>query len=158
MTKRTVSMISIFIIFLIIAFFSLFVRTQDQFYRAEDEAISLVSLDYDIKDALNFYWSTTDKAYFALEFNDRDGQHRYAIITQEGGDIAYYTSQDIISEEDAESIVLKNHSPHRILQMRLALLNQVPVWEATIKNEDGTINYITINATNGQWIQSIENI
>ena len=48
--------------------------------------------------------------------------------------------------------------PDKILQMRLAQINQEPVWEATIKNNNGTITYYIISAKDGTWIQTIENI
>lgn len=158
MSRKFISIISILLLIVLSSLLFLFLKTQERIYQAEDESIQLVAYDYSVERVNKFYWTTTDQSYFSLDFQDENNEQRYAIISQVGGDIAYFTPQDIISEEDAMAITLNDMSPHRILQMRLAMLNEVPIWEATIQNEDGTITYYTLNAQNGSWIQTVENI
>lgn len=158
LTRKTISFLTGLFLVLLVSLFFLFIKTQDTIYRAEDESVKLVSYDHTVDRVNKFYWSTTDKTYFALDFNDDQNVRRYAIISQEGGEVVYYTADEIISEDDATSIVLNDVKPFKIIHMRLALLNNVPVWEATIKNENSTITYYTINATDGSWVQTIENI
>lgn len=158
MSRKFITGASLLLIAIMVAFLLLFIRTQDTMYRAEDEAIALVSYDYQVDQVNHFYWSTIEGTYFALDFIDGDGVHRYAIIAQEGGDIQYFTNSDIISQTEAEAIVLNDITPYDISQMRLSMVGGKPVWEATIKNENGTITYYTISATDGSWVQTIENI
>ncbi|MBK0347909.1 hypothetical protein JDW15_04525 [Aerococcaceae bacterium zg-ZJ1578] len=158
MSKKLISFLTILFLILLISFLALFIRTQDRIYRAEDEAIQLVSYDYEVKKVNKFYWSTLDKTYFGLDFTDKDKQQHYALIAQDGGETHYFMPNDIISEEDAKAITLNDVKPFRILQMRLSLFNDQPVWEATIKNENGTLTYYTINAKDGSWVQTIENL
>lgn len=133
-------------------------RTQDTIYRAEDEAVELITYDYELDKVNKFYWSTTDQTYFSVDFTDKEGAQHYAIIQQEGGEIAYFTPNEILSEDEAISIVLNDMTPFKIMQMRLALIEGQPVWEATIKNENNTITYYTISAKDGSWVMTIENI
>lgn len=158
LNRKIISFLTGLLLVLLVSLFYLFIKTQDSIYRAEDESIKLVSYDHTVKSVNKFYWSTTDKTYFALDFNDDQSSQHYAIIAQEGGEIAYFTANEIISENEASSIVLNDMKPFKIIQMRLSLLNNEPVWEATIKNENSTITYYTISAKNGSWIQTIENI
>ncbi|MBF6977783.1 hypothetical protein IU403_01330 [Aerococcaceae bacterium zg-BR22] len=158
MSKKLISFLTIVFLILLISFSALFIRTQDRIYRAEDEAVKLVSYDHEVKKVNKFFWSTIDKTYFGLDFIGKDKKQHYALIAQDGGDTHYFTQNDIISEEDAKAITLNDVKPHRILQMRLSLLNAKPVWEATIKNKNGTLTYYTISAADGSWIQTIENL
>lgn len=158
MSKKFISFLTIVLLMILVSLVLLFMRTQDSIYRAEDEAVKLVSYDFKVQDVNKFYWSTTDQTYFALDFNDDKGQQHYAIITQEGGNTQYYTKEEIITEEEATSIVLFDMKPDKIVQMRLAQINKEPVWEATIKNNNSTITYYIISATDGTWVQTIENI
>lgn len=158
MSRKLITSLSLILIVVLVSFLFLFIRTQDTIYRAEDEAIALVDYDYPVQTVNHFYWSTIDATYFALDFIDKEGTHRYALIAQEGGDVTYFTEGDIISLEDAKAIVMNDMSPHKISQMRLSMIEDRPVWEATIKNDNGTITYYTIDARDGSWIETIENI
>ncbi|MGX7098939.1 hypothetical protein [Globicatella sanguinis] len=158
MSKKFISFLTFVLLTILVSLVLLFMRTQDSIYRAEDEAVKLISYDFKVENVNKFYWSTTDKTYFAVDFNDDRGQQHYAIITQEGGETNYYTKDEIITEDEATSIVLYDMQPDKIVQMRLAQINQEPIWEATIKNNNGTITYYIISAKDGTWIQTIENI
>lgn len=149
---------TIVLLTILVSLVLLFIRTQDSMYRAENEAKKIISVDYEVKSVNNFYWSTTDATYFALDFLDKKGVQRYAIIAQKGGEASYYETSDIITEDEAYSVVLNDMKPYKIIQMRLSLIDEQPVWEATIKNENGTITYYIISAYDGSWVQTIENI
>ena len=158
MKRRTVSLLSLLILLVMAFFLFLFMRSQASFNQAEEEAVRLVSYDHDISAVNYFYWTTTDGTYFSLDFTDGEGQDYYAIIAQDGGEVSYYTHDDLISKEDALSITLNDKDPYELMQVRLGLFEEKPVWEVTIKNDNDTISYYYLNAKNGQWVQSIENI
>lgn len=126
--------------------------------QAQEETVELVELDYNVEKVNDFYWVTINESYFTLDFTDDEGNQMYAIVTQDGGDIAYYTSQDLISHQDALSITLSENEPTKLLQPRLGMLDNHPVWEISFKAENNTLSYYYINASNGEWIQTIANI
>lgn len=132
--------------------------SQSDINQAENETIKLVEYDHKVKSVNDFYWTTIGKTYFSLDFIDEDNNQRYAIVSQDGGDTKYYTPKDIISKEDAMSITVNNVKPYKIMQSRLGIHENQPVWEMTLLNENDTISYYYLNATNGEWIQTIENI
>lgn len=158
MSRKLISTLTLLLLILLVSLFFFFIRTQDSIYQAEDESIALVKHDYQIKRVNNFYWSTIQETYFSLDFVDKDDVHRYAIISQEGGEVKYFTNDEIINQEEARSIVLNDMNPHDIMQLRLSLIDDQPVWEASIKNENGMLTYYTINAKDGKWVQTVENI
>ncbi|MCW6659698.1 PepSY domain-containing protein [Aerococcaceae bacterium NML191292] len=158
MNRKTVSILTFICLLILLCFTWLFWQSQTKISQAESEAVKLVEYDYPVKSVKRFYWVTIDQTYFSLFFEDKDGQERYAIIARDGGKAQYYTPNDIISEEDAISIAKGDVNPHKILQARLGIMDDKPVWEVTFKNANGTLTYYYLNATNGEWIEKIENI
>lgn len=135
-----------------------FMQSQARVNQAEEETVSLVELDYAVDKINKFYWVTTDNTYFSLNFIDEEGAQHFAIVAQDGGDIQYYAENEIISEQDASDIALNESSSMNIIQTRLGLLENKPVWEVTLKNENNTLTYYYIDASTGLWVKTISNI
>lgn len=135
-----------------------FMQSQARVNQAEEETVSLVELDYAVDKINKFYWVTTDNTYFSLNFIDEEGAQHFAIVAQDGGDIQYYAENEIISEQDASDIAMNETSSIKIIQTRLGLLENKPVWEVTLKNENNTLTYYYIDASTGLWVKTISNI
>ncbi|MGO4936915.1 hypothetical protein ACTQ54_04630 [Fundicoccus sp. Sow4_H7] len=158
MSRKTVTTISVILLVILVGLFWLFMESQASIYQAEDEAIAIIEADYPVDQVNEFYWVTFDETYFSTEFIDTDGVHRYAIISQEGGDTDYYTYDEIISEPQAKELTLSDLGEAEIIQARLGKMEMNPVWEVTLRNTNGTLTYYYLNASDGTWIQTIENI
>lgn len=135
-----------------------FMQSQARVNQAEEETVSLVEFDYAVDKINKFYWVTTDNTYFSLDFIDEEGAQHFAIVAQDGGDIQYYAENEIISEQDASDIAMNETSLMNIIQTRLGLLENKPVWEVTLKNENNTLTYFYIDASTGHWVKTISNI
>lgn len=136
----------------------MFMQSQARVNQAEEETVSLVEFDYTVDKINKFYWVTTDNTYFSLDFIDEEGAQHFAIVAQDGGDIQYYAENEIISEQDASDIAMNETSSLNIIQTRLGLLEDKPVWEVTLKNENNTLTYFYIHASTGRWVKTISNI
>lgn len=158
MNRKVVSALTIIFLIILIALLFLFSQSMDDITQAQEETIELVELDYPVAQVNDFDWVTINESYFSLDFIDNEGTQRYAIVAQDGGDIQYFTNQEIISREDALSITLSENDLSELLNARLGLLNGDTVWEISFKANDDTLSYYYINATNGEWIQTIANI
>lgn len=158
LSRRLVTVLTLLLLFLSAFLLWIFMQSQQGILQAEKEARALVELDYPIKEVNEFYWTTNDKTYFSMDFVDKAGQERYAIINQDGGDISYYTPIDIISKEDAQAIAASENKIAKFMNVRLGKLDGVPVWEVSFKDKKNLLHYYYINATNGQWIQTIGNL
>lgn len=158
MSRQMTTTITLIFLVLSLTFLSLFMKSQAKFNQAEDEAVRLVGYDYKIRRVNDFYWATTDETYFSLDFIDQEHQERYAIISQDGGEVRYYDKDEFITAHEAQAITSQDLEVTKFLQTRLALLNNEPVWEVTIKNQNGLLAYYYLNAMTGEWIKKIENI
>lgn len=158
LNRKVVSGLTVILLIILVGLLFIFSQSTRGMVQAQEETMALVELDHTIEDVNNFYWVTFDETFFTLDFTDDQGQQIYAIVTQDGGDIHYYTSQDIISHQDALSITLSENNPAKLLQPRLGMLNNQPVWEISFKTEEDTLSYFYIDARNGEWIQTIANV
>lgn len=158
MKRRTVSILTLILLIIMIALLSVFMGSQADLNRAEEELVALVEYDHQVKAINDFYWTTTDRSYFSLDFQDENDQQIYAIVAREGGDIEYYQGSEIITEMDAKSITASAIENPNIIQARLGKYQEKPIWEMTIKNSNQTITYYVIDAQTGEWVQTISNI
>lgn len=159
MSQRLVNSLTAIIVILLIVFMGIFMMSQQSINQAQAETEQLVALDHPIKQVNKFYWLTTpEETFFSLDFTDQEGEGRYAIVAQEGGDVVYYKHNEIISENDAKGLTLNYTESKDIIQARLGMYNNKPVWEVTFTNEDDAMNYYYIDAQTGEWIQTIANL
>ncbi|MGX7106874.1 PepSY domain-containing protein [Hutsoniella sourekii] len=158
MSRRTVTILTIILLIVLATGLWLFSESQESIEQAEKETIELVNYDYPIDIVNDFYWFTLDDSYFSLDFVDQEGQRRYAIVAQDGGDVDYYTEQDLISEDDAKSLAANYNEVASFMNTRLGMVEDVPVWEVAFKGKDQHLNYYYINAKSGEWLQTIGNL
>lgn len=158
MNRKTVSILTLIFLLILTSILVVFMQSQTKINQAEEETIALIEYDYPVDTINKFYWVTIGETYFSMDFVDEAGQQRYAIVAQEGGDMQYYTPDEIISEQEANAIGLNDTGATDIIQTRLGLFNNEPVWELTLRNENNTITYYYIKATDGSWVQTISNI
>lgn len=158
MNRKVVSVLTALLLFILIGLLYIYGESTQSKVKAEEEALQLVGLDYTVDRVNDFDWFTLEESYFSLDFIDSEGIQRYAVIQQDGGDTAYFSSEEIISRTDAIAITLNDNENPEIIQARLGILDGRPVWEISFKVEDGTLTYYLINAKTGEWIQTIANI
>lgn len=158
LNRKTVSVLTAIFLVLLISILGVFMQSQARINQAEEETVNLVKYDFNVDKINKFYWVTTDNTYFSLDFIDDEGVHHFAIVAQEGGDIQYFSENEIISEQDANDLTINETSMTNIIQTRLGLLNNEPVWEVTLKNDNNTLTYYYVNALTGLWVKTISNI
>ena len=105
-----------------------------------------------------FYLFNTDKSYYTIMGEDKDGNAIYAITPEEGGDVTILQQSAVVNEQEARSITLQDKPEVEVLEARLGLLKGEPVWEVNYRMSNQRIGYYYISAKNGKWIKDIENI
>ena len=161
LSRRTVNVLTLIIVLILLAFIGMFMASERSINQAKQETVRLVEVDHDVKKVNKFYWLTTTEAtYFSLDYQNEENKQSYAIVARDGGDVHYFSPQDIISEADAKAITVANNEDNLkdIVAARLGLLDGQPVWEITFKTKEATMTYYYINAKNGQNIQVISNL
>ena len=89
---------------------------------------------------------------------DGNNEELYVIIKKDGGETTVLNTAEVVTESEAKSITQADKKPERILEARLGIENEEPVWEVTYKNANDTIGYYLISAISGKWLKDIENI
>lgn len=159
MSQRTINLLTIAVILLILLSLLVYTTIQRPIKQARKEVIQLVSLDYPIEKVNAFYWLTANQdAYFSLDFTDEEEQERYALVDRNSGDITYYEASDLLSHDEALAITKNDKEPSKLMQARLGQLDGKVVWEVSYKDADDLLNYYYLDATNGEWIQTINAI
>ncbi|AXY25840.1 hypothetical protein CL176_07425 [Suicoccus acidiformans] len=158
MSSRTVRNLTVFFLLLLIVLLLIFSRSQQSIRQAEAEALAIIEADYQVDNVNNFYWLITNDTYFSLDFTNASGKEMYAIIAQAGGEVTYYDHAELITEADALSLAKNYNDVEDFLNVRLGLLEELPVWEVTFRAPDQSMAYYYINAKNGEWVQTIGNL
>ncbi|WP_423189186.1 DUF5590 domain-containing protein [Alkalibacterium sp. f15] len=133
-------------------------RANAPFARAEDETIAFISERTDLDRPEDFYWYNGEETTFSVRgFNDADEEKLY-IVKQEGGAITTVAASEMMTEQQAISQTRQAREPKKILNAKVGLLNDIPIWEVTYRNDNNRLGYYIINLQTGEWIRTIDNI
>ena len=158
LSQKWIPVTSMILLSLMMFFIFIYASSVSGLAQAEVEAKDIIEVDYPIEQVHQFNMVTMKESYFSMFFTDNEGVERYAIIKQDGGDTDYYTNEDIISREDAIGITKYDNEIDKVMQARLGKMDNRPVWEVTFKNQSGIMSYYYLDATDGEWIQTIANL
>jgi uncharacterized protein YpmB len=157
--KRKITVGTIILLFLLIASsYTIFYRAQQPMIQAQKEAVIIAKKEANIQKVEDFYWYNGSETYFTVAGTDNKNEELYVIIKKSGGSTTILNTAEVVTESEAKSITQADKAPKYILEARLGIENDEPVWEVTYKNENGTIGYYLISALSGKWVRDIENI
>ena len=106
----------------------------------------------------DFYWFNTEETYYSLAGITTEGQQLYAIVSPDKKEVTVLQQDAVINEQEARSITKQAKHTDEILEARLGMIKDEPVWEVNYRTSNKRIGYYYISAKNGQWIKDIENI
>ena len=106
----------------------------------------------------DFYWFNTEETYYSLAGITTEGQQMYAIVSPDKKEVTVLQQDAVINEQEARSITKQAKNTDEILEARLGMIKDEPVWEVNYRTKNQRIGYYYISAKNGQWIKDIENI
>lgn len=150
---------------LIIVMFSIIIgsvvlyrRSVGPYNQAKQEASVIAQREADLVNVEEFYWYNGSETYFSLIGDNEEGEGIVVIIRQEGGQVMTFPLDEVYPETDAIRQVINEKSPERILQARIGIEEESPVWEVSYRNESGRIGYYIMDLETGEWIRTIDNI
>ena len=157
--KKNIIVGAIVILFLmIVSSYTIFYRSQLPIVQAQKDATAIAEENANIQEVQDFYWYNGSETYFTLAGIDGNNEELYVIIKKDGGETTVLNTAEVVTESEAKSITQADKKPERILEARLGIENEEPVWEVTYKNANDTIGYYLISAISGKWLKDIENI
>ena len=158
MKKTIISGLTILMAAVIFGSIYLFNTSRQPLKQAEAETIAIAKETAGLTKADKFYWYNNAETYFSVVGTARNKEPVLVIVEQEGGDVVVLKEGDYITEQQAKQIVREAKKPAELLEVRIGIEEDVPVWEVAYKQENGRLGYYIITAKDGKWVKDIENI
>lgn len=126
--------------------------------QARVETIDLAERKADLVEADDFYWYNGNETYFTVTGKNSVEEEIIVIVKQEGGSVEVINQEDTFSKGDAIRKVVELDSPVRILEARIGIHENLPIWEISFRQENGRIGFTMLSLRSGEWIRTIKNI
>lgn len=143
---------------LILAVTTVITRSLTPFNQAEAETIELASRRADLVETEDFYWYNSDETYFTITGKNSQDTDVIVIVEQDGGAIEVFEQSNTISKYQAIKQTIERENPEKVLEARIGVHAERPVWEVSFRLENGSIGYAMFSLTTGEWIRTIKNI
>lgn len=148
----------VIMLLLILAVTTLVTRSLAPYRQAEAETIELASRRADLVDAEDFYWYNGAESFFAVTGTNSQDIPIIVIVQQDGGAVEVFEQENSITEHEAISQTLERENPAQILEARIGMYENTPIWEVSFRQENGSTGYAMYSLTSGEWIRTIKNI
>lgn len=142
----------------IIGVTTLITHSLSPYKQARAETIALAERRADLAEADDFYWYNGDETFFTVTGKNSEGSPIVVIVQQDGGSIEVFDQEDIITEHEAIVETNNQEQPEKILEARIGIYNEQPVWEVSFQLENGRIGYTLLSLSSGEWIRTVKNI
>lgn len=126
--------------------------------QAQAETIDLAERNADLVSAEEFYWYNGNETYLTVTGKNSVGEAIIVIVKQEGGAIEVLNQDETLPKSEAIKKVAELEGPLRILEARIGIHEEIPVWEISFRQENGRIGYTMFSLSTGEWIRTIKNI
>ena len=109
MKRRTMFILLLTLFLLFLAAASIFVVSVDPKIKKRNDALTLMAPTVEFSKVTKFYLFNTDKSYYTIMGEDKDGNAIYAITPEEGGDVTILQQSAVVNEQEARSIHYKTN-------------------------------------------------
>lgn len=157
MKKIIIGLVIIMSILIVGATF-LYQQSNQSYARAKADTIDYVAERTTLSRVNDFYWYNGTETYLTITGENEDGEERLYIVQQAGGEITSLSAESGLSEQEAIQLTVEARQPSRILNARIGMIDENPVWEVTYRNDNDRLGYYVIDLRTGEWLQTIDNI
>ncbi|MDR3190005.1 MAG: DUF5590 domain-containing protein [Lactobacillaceae bacterium] len=105
-----------------------------------------------------FYWNSRDHTYYTVVGINKKHQPVAVIIEKHTKKMQTVKLADGISYEAVKKQIKTKYQPKRITNIGMAIYKTVPVWEVTFIDQNGNLNFITVQFSNGNEVRTIQNL
>lgn len=89
---------------------------------------------------------------------DSEGQLKAVFVPVDEGEITFANLDDAATAQEARDIALADQKVKKVLHTKLGMESEGAVWEVAFVNEEETLNYVYIFASDGTWWKRILNL
>ena len=143
---------------LIVGFIYIYQQSQAPYASAREESIAYVTNRTDLTQPDEFYWYNGSETYFTVHGLTSNDEEMIYIVRQNGGHILSIPAEETVTKEQAIQQARSNRSPDKILNAIIGMIDEIPVWEISYRNENGRLGYYIIDLKTGEWLRTIDNI
>lgn len=137
---------------------TLLMISQDPIKKAEKETIAIAKESAGLVKATDFYWYNREKTYFSVAGLNESDEEIMVIVAKDGGGKTILNQDEFITEQQAKELTQEEKGSIDILEARIGLEGDTPIWEVSYKQENGRLGYYVLTAKSGKWVSDIENI
>lgn len=106
----------------------------------------------------DFYVFNKDETYYALMGENSEGRQVYFAYQPESDYQKMGFVDEMVNEENAYSLTLYEMPDVEVRSANLGIENDTFVWEVSFRDENDRLGYHYINATTGQWYETINDL
>lgn len=158
MKKRIIIFLTIVMGIIIISSIFIYRTSRQPLVQAKEETTRIAKESSELVTVNEFYWYNNKKTYFAVSGANKKDENMIVIVEQKGGNVVVLNPGQFISENEAKQIAYTETKPKKMLEARIGLDNDVPVWEVAYEQDNGKLGYYIVTAKEGKWVKGIKNI
>lgn len=125
---------------------------------AESRAIEIAKEETEITDIIEFSLYHGSKAYYVVQGSNKEDEKLIAWIPEKGGKIVVLRAEDGITKSEAINTLYNEVSPDEIIDVRLGIEKNNPLWEIYYRSSNDKINYYYIDFETGEEVRDIKNL
>jgi len=125
---------------------------------AESRATAIAKEETEITDITEFSLYHGSNAYYVVQGSNKKGQKLIAWIPEKGGKIVVLPADDGITKSEAINTLSNEVSPDQIIDVRLGMEKNNPLWEIYYRSNNDKINYFYIDFETGEEVREIKNL
>lgn len=150
--------LTVLLIMLIIGSIVLYRRSVAPYNNSKEEAFEYAIAHSDIITPEEFYWYNDTETFFTVVGKTEEDTELVVLINQDNGDVTSIPIEETISKQSAIQKTREARQPDKILEARIGMDNNIPIWEVSYRNENGRLGYYILSLEDGEWLRTIDNI
>lgn len=150
--------LAVFLIALIIGAVVVYTKSVASYNESKEQAFDYAITNSDIVVPEEFYWYNDKETYFTVVGQTEQNEELVVLINQDNGEVTSIPIEETISKQEAIQLTKQARQPDKVLEARIGIDNEIPVWEVSYRNENGRLGYYILALEDGEWLKTINNI
>lgn len=132
--------------------------SQKPIAEAEAKTSRVAKDEAELSNISEFYTFTKDETYYSVIGENSEGRQVYFAYQPDTDYTKTGFVDEMVNEDNALSLTLYEMPDVEVRTANLGIENDTFVWEVSFTDADGNLGYHYINATNGEWYETINDL
>lgn len=150
--------LAVFLVMIILGSILLYRRSIGIYNESQEQSYAYALEETPIVEPTEFYWYNGNETYFTVIGKSEQEETLVALINQGTGEVTTLPAEGLLSKQEAVQLTREARNPDKILEARIGMHNDEPIWEVSYRNEKGRLGYYVLSLETGEWIRTIDNI